>query len=136
MSQDNGNRHVASLPVTWVDGVTGEQVGPTTHAPVITPADEAELEVALAQKVCGTCKYFAHAHGQELMRAQKFVERLVREERWKVHHLASPLNQLGTCGAHDSGAGGESMITGALHKACDQYREDQGTISISKKGVF
>lgn len=127
---------IPSLPVQWTDGATGEQVGARTSSPVVAP-DKDALEMLGSQRVCGTCKYFEHARGQQLMRAQKFVERLVREEKWQVHHLASPLNHLGVCGAHRSGNKGEDeMLTGALHKACDQWRDNAGLVSITKKGVY
>lgn len=125
----------SALPVNWTDGATGEQFA-QSQTKVVTPDSEA-LEMLAAQKVCGTCKYFEHARGQELMRAQQFVERLIREEKWQVHHLASPLNHLGVCGAHRSGGKGEQeMITGALHKACDQWRDGEGLVSISRKGNY
>lgn len=95
----------------------------------------AELAHAIAtNRVCGSCKYFEKAEGQRLMKAQKFVERLVREEHWQVKYLASPLNDLGICGAHSSGRdGAEETITGRMHAACDQYREDRGLVTIRRK---
>lgn len=137
MSDDKAKTYdiPSALPVNWTDGATGEQFAKSS-SPVVAPGQD-DIEMLAAQKVCGTCKYFEHARGQELMRAQQFVERLVREEKWKLHHLASPLNHLGVCGAHRSGAKGEQeMITGALHKACDQWRDSAGIVSISKKGAY
>jgi hypothetical protein len=119
------------LPVSYTTG--GVETG-RTEAPVQTASDD---EMALyAQgdaKVCGGCKYFEHTHGQAEIQAQKFVERLVREENWQVKHLCSPVNQLGICGAHDSGAGGEQTLTGTMHKACDQYRPNHGRLSLVRR---
>lgn len=94
-----------------------------------------ELAHAIAtNRVCGECKYFEIAQGQKLMKAQQFIERLVREENWQVKYLASPLNDIGLCGAHSSGrAGSEETITGRMHAACDQYRPSKGLVSISRK---
>lgn len=91
------------------------------HRRIILPGQD-DLD-AIGTNICGTCKYFSLAEGQKRMQAQRFVEVLVREHKWKLHHLCSPLNQLGLCGAHESGErGGESLITGSQHKACDHYR--------------
>jgi hypothetical protein len=102
----------------------------------ITGSVPEELAHALrTNRVCGECSYLALAHGQKLMVAQKFVERLVREESWQVKHLASPLNDLGVCGAHTSGAAGENeTITGRMHMACDQFRPNKGLVSIGRGG--
>ena len=78
----------------------------------------------LSGRVCGNCKYFSAREGQRLMEGQRFVERLVKENLWKVHHLGSPTADLGDCGAHRSGSSSdETMLTGKMHAACDQYRE-------------
>jgi hypothetical protein len=90
----------------------------------ISGATPDELKHALETKeTCGECRYFELAEGRRLMEAQRFVERLVQEEGWQVKHLCSPLNDLGICGAHSSGAaGGVESITGRMHKSCDQFR--------------
>lgn len=95
----------------------------------------AELAHAVSTgEVCARCVYFERAQGQKLMEAQRFVERLVREQDWKVKYLASPLNDLGICGAHSSGRGGaDETITGAMHRSCDQFRPNKGLVSLSRK---
>lgn len=111
-------------------GAPGQQMSITGSVPQ-------ELAHALAtNRVCGECRYFELAEGQRLMRAQQFIERLVREESWQVKYLASPLNDIGICGAHSSGrAGAEETITGRMHMACDQYRPNKGLVSISRKST-
>jgi hypothetical protein len=109
-----------------------------TSSPIVHPDDMDPHEQALIEdryQVCGTCKYFEKAEGQAQMQGQRFVERLVREENWQVKHLASPLNELGICGAHSSGHGGDQMLTGRMHKACDQYRPDRGRLSLRRKST-
>lgn len=134
---DEKKYSLPSLPVNLRDPRTGEERR-GNDAPVVEGALVEEMAHVLStSKVCGTCKYFELAHGQALMQGQRFVERLVREEHWQVKHLASPVNQLGVCGAHSSGSKGEDqMLTGRMHKACDQYRPANGTVSTSRKGEY
>ena len=97
------------------------------HLPTL--GDASFLEV---KNLCGACAYFERTHGQQQMEAQRFLERLVREQDWKVEHLCSPVNHLGICGAADAGTGGDQMITGAMHMGCDQFRPDNGRFSLRK----
>jgi hypothetical protein len=69
-------------------------------------------------KVCGNCKFFDLESGRREMIRQRFPERLVKEQEWKIHHLGAKLDELGLCGAS-----GGSTATGFMSKACDQYRE-------------
>ena len=104
---------------------------------VLTPEeDRAMFDLAKNMKVCGHCKYFELAEGQARMKMLKFLETLVHEHSWQVKHLAAHPEHLGLCGAADSGAGNEHTLTGMLHKACDQYRENRGLITLRKKGEF
>lgn len=105
------------IPVHWEDGAGKTHLrGP--DARVVTPNDQ---DVALYSNVplavCGDCKYFDLEKGREEMARQRFAERLVREEKWKMKHLGSPADALGLCGA----SGGQ-MVTGFATKSCDQYR--------------
>lgn len=107
-----------------------------TQSPVIHPEDMSNAEremLTQTYNTCGQCKSFERAEGQALMIAQRFVERLVQEEHWQVHHLASPLNTLGLCGAHSSGGGGDQMLTGALCKACDHFAMNRGLVTLRRK---
>lgn len=109
----------------------------TAMTPMISGTTPDELRMALETKnLCGECKHFELAEGQRLMEAQRFVERLVREQEWKLHHLCSPANQLGLCGQSTSGAPGENVtITGRITKACDHFKPNNGLISISRKST-
>jgi len=103
------------------------------NSAVMTPGSRAEAELlAGAHNVCGTCAKFELVEGQKLMQAQRFVERLVREEHWQAKHLAHPLNELGICGEHSSGAGGDEMITGRMTKACDAWKDARGGFTLRK----
>ena len=85
--------------------------------------DTRDLPV-LNGKVCGECKYFSLREGQQQMEAQQFLGTLVREHKWKVHHLGAPPETLGDCGAHRSGSASDAkMLTGPMHVACDQWRK-------------
>lgn len=121
------------MPTLW-RGADGK--GVVTQSPVVSPdtIDKRELEqVSERFDVCGECRYFELIHGQRLMKATRFVERLVREENWQTKHLCSPLNELGVCGAYSSGRSGSSeQITGKMHKACDQFRQSRGRFSLVK----
>lgn len=129
---DEGERR---LPVNWHNGARTDTPAATSESPIVSGALVDEMRHIMATNhVCGACKYFSLAQGQSLMVAQQFLKRLVREDNWQVKHLASPVNQLGVCGAHTSGAKGEhETLTGRLHKACDQYRADNNVVSISRK---
>jgi len=126
-----------SLPVTYQQGGTGQVTGRTQAAVVDDSIDPEEQAFLMStHTVCGMCKYFEVAEGQAQMKAQRFLERLVQDDNWQVKHLCSPTNQLGLCGAHDSGAGGNQTMTGLMHKSCDQYRADKGRFSLRKKAVL
>jgi hypothetical protein len=124
-----------SMPVVW-KGADGSAI--RSESPVVHPSQMDPLEREMlteTYKTCGQCRYFEKAHGQAEMVRQRFVERLVREDNWQVRHLVSPLNELGVCGAHDSGKGGEQMLTGTMHKACDQWRPNAGKLSLVRKST-
>ena len=110
---------------------------PSQPKTVMTPQEEQEMfQLAMNDKVCGQCKYFEHAEGQARMKALRFLKTLTKEHGWQVRHLASNPEHLGLCGAADSGGGNNHTLTGALHKSCDQFRPNNGLISLRKKGVF
>lgn len=122
------------IPTLWRDK-DGSAI--RSDSPVVHPDDMDPLERQMTTErfnTCGQCRYFERAHGQAEMKAQRFVERLVREEHWQTRHLVSPLNELGICGAHSAGTGGEEQcLTGTMHKACDQYRPNLGLVSKTRK---
>jgi hypothetical protein len=90
---------------------------------LVNPTDEVRQKM-LHGNTCGTCKYFSLHEGQRLIETQRFLATLVKEHRWQPHHLGAPPETLGDCGAHRSGSrGDETMLTGPLHVACDQWRK-------------
>ena len=92
-------------------------------SPLVQPGDALRSAIA-SGKVCGECKYFSLREGQRLIEGQQFLSVLVQDHRWQKHHLGAPPETLGDCGAHRSGSSGdETMLTGPLHVACDQWRK-------------
>lgn len=104
-------------------------------SPVIRPdADDMRTFGRADARTCGQCKHFALVEGQRRIKAQRLVERVVREQGWKQHHLlVSPQNQMGICGAYESGAGSDSTVTGAIHAACDQFVAANGLLSKTRR---
>ena len=105
------------LPTTWRSGdetVTGRTVTLATreeHRSVEQPP----------VKTCGSCRFFNVKQGQVEMMKQKFADRLVLEDEWKLHHLGAPIDHLGLC--EQSGG---SMLTSTVAKACDHHRPRGG----------
>jgi hypothetical protein len=105
-------------------------------SPIVTPDQitDDERRMATAQNICGNCRFFELQQGQEEMAQTRFLDQLVREHEWQVRHLASPVNQLGVCGAASAGTRGESrMLTGFFNPECDQYRPARGLVKIRVK---
>lgn len=109
------------LPTTWRDKEGKHHLrGPDT--PIVAP-NGAELEhyAGTVRDICGTCKFFELKDGQKKMVEEKFLERLVHDERWNLNHMGAPIEYVGICGA----SGGE-LATTFVSKACDQYRPRSG----------
>lgn len=110
---------VDEVPTT-MSNVQGNTVG--MRSMVLRPREEDVALFGTEVKVCGDCKYFERGLTAKVeVQNQRFFERLVLEEGWKTQHLCSPPEDLGLCGA-----GNGEMMTGRMHKACDQYREARG----------
>jgi hypothetical protein len=123
------------MPTVW-KGKDGTAI--RSNTPVVHPDDMGKAErdmLTTTYNTCGQCQYFEKAEGQHQMTAQRFLERLVREEDWRAHHLASQPGEMGLCGAHSSGRGGDQMLTGPLCKACSQFRPNKGLVSIRRKST-
>ncbi len=108
----------------------------TVSGGFIRPEDisEGERQMALSAHVCVECKYFEHRQGQEEIRVSKFLPQLTREHGWKLRHLASPVNQIGICGAHSAGTPGESRtLTSAMAKSCDQFVPANGLVRSARR---
>lgn len=100
-----------------------EQGDEQRESKLVMATDEIR-EKMLTGHTCGDCKYFSLREGQRLIDAQSFLATLVKEHKWKPHHLGAPPETLGDCGAHRSGSSGDqTMLTGPLHVACDQWRK-------------
>lgn len=94
-----------------------------SESKLIMPGDDVRRAVA-SGRVCGTCRYFSHREGQKLIEAQRFLGTLVKEHQWKAQHLGAPPETLGDCGMARSGSkGDDTMLTGPLHVACDQWKK-------------
>lgn len=97
----------------------GNEVQPS---PLHAPTDELRRKM-LDGRVCGDCRYFSLREGQRLIEAQQFLAVLVKEHRWKPHHLGALPETLGDCGAYRSGSSSDdTTLTGPMHAACDQWR--------------
>jgi len=134
MSEDDLTSY--NVPTIWrgADGTATRSSSPVVHPDDMDPLEREMLTETFT--TCGQCRYFEHSHGQAQMKAQRFVERLVREENWQTRHLVSPLNELGLCGAHSSGNGAEEQcLTGTMHKSCDQFRPSRGKLSLVRQST-
>jgi hypothetical protein len=104
-----------SLPVSW----NGEESSRDAQVSAPSTLDLQAYRDGTA-KVCGNCRHFDLESGRQKMIQERFPERLVREQEWKLRHLGAKLDELGLCG--DSGG---TMVTGFMAKACDHYTENK-----------
>lgn len=127
-----------SIPVSW-GGPDGRPLPQRTRSELqesepgsVKEASAAEIaRYAMPQTTCGECKFgdFSDA-AQRKIKAERFYERLVREEGWQLKHLCSSPKDLGLCGMSN----GETM-TGRLHRGCDQFKPRNGLVKISPKAT-
>lgn len=111
-------------------------IQPRTRVVGTDDMDPEERAVLMAQEVCGQCKYFEYAAGQQEILRTKFLDALTSrgEIGWKLHHLGAPANDLGFCGAYTGGSGGEARtITAKLNRGCDQFRQNNGLVTLRRK---
>jgi len=107
------------LPTTWRNS-DGAVSLPGPRASVIEAPTAREVQsygIDTPRNVCGECKYFDLEKGRVEIAKQRFLERVTRDEKWKLKHLGGPVDALGLCGA----SGGEKA-TFYVSKSCDQYR--------------
>jgi hypothetical protein len=71
--------------------------------------------------ICGFCRYFDLENGRKEIVRQRFAERLVYDEQWKLRHLGAPVDTLGLCGASNG-----EVATSFVSKGCDQFRAKGG----------
>lgn len=88
---------------------------------MIKKPSKEEIERIETGKTCGNCDFYEYESGQEEIRRQQFVERMVHDESWKRQWLENPnamsVDQFGMCGQSDD------MAVPAMAPACDQWRE-------------
>jgi len=99
---------------------------------IATPsAEDTKLYGDGRRTTCASCRHFRHEDGQAAMAKERFVERLVIEEQWKVRHLGCSPRDYGFCQQH-----GKNTITSMHAVACDQYAETRGLMSLRVKGKW
>lgn len=136
MSEVERRSVVGSLPVTWSVGTTGEQVA-KSRAQIYAPTKADVEAVESRRNVCGECAYFDLEEGQRRIRETRFLERLERENGWRIEYLGSPPQQLGLCRAWSGSerAGEGETVTGVFHKACDGFRPANGLTRLRTRRV-
>lgn len=107
----------AGLPTTWKDRDSGVSVR-GNNMPIVRP-DRQQVEAFSApnQTVCGQCRSFNIEKGREEIIKQRFAERLVKEQEWKMHHMGAPPDSIGLCDQ----SGGE-LATTVVSKSCPHFR--------------
>lgn len=111
-----------SLPVSWSNG---QQRVPGRSLVATPSAEDLKLYGDQRRLTCGSCRHFRHEAGQAAMEKERFVERLVIEEQWKVRHLGCSPKDYGFCQQH-----GKSTITSLHAQACDQHTPKRGVIGL------
>jgi hypothetical protein len=105
------------VPVNWLNN--GKQAFSSLAGVVGADGEETHSYAVPPKQVCGSCKNFNIELGRKEIIKQRFAERLVREEEWKLKHLGVPLDHLGMC---DESQG--KMVTCSITNAdkCPAYR--------------
>lgn len=113
------------LPVQYVD----DYVSPKRRllgkrAPVVRGATAGDIQnyAQAPTRVCGTCRHFQLERGRREIAKQRFLERLVLEEDWKLSHLGAPADHMGICGEKPTMA--TSTVTNA--SSCPAYQPRDG----------
>lgn len=102
------------IPVTWSDPTSGRKLKgrPLT----VLPSDEDVAAFGSPRAAtCGQCKNYDLEGGRKQIAGQRFLERLVLEENWKLHHVGD-LQSLGICRERPS------MAVTYVSGACDSFR--------------
>lgn len=66
---------------------------------------------------CGDCKYFRLKAGQDAIRKERFLDKLVHDAEWQVHHLGAAPETMGLCTQGDG-----SSITPRTAVSCENYK--------------
>lgn len=113
-------RPAGGLPTYWEDGATGKRFEGKPTSVIHTPTEQEVSQLGdleMRHEICGFCRHFDLENGRKEIARQRFAERLVHDERWKLHHLGAPIDAIGLCGA----SGGDTA-TSFVAKGCDQFR--------------
>lgn len=109
--------------IAKVPDVTAPNVG---TIPLVRKASSQELRLFGDQgrKICLTCSNFKHREGQESMRKQNFVARLVHELWGKraTEYLTDAPQNMGLCAAKSTPR--DEVLVGPSTPACESYRKD------------
>lgn len=86
-----------------------------------TAADVDKYAIA-SHRTCGHCRHFQLEQGRKEMVKQKFLQRVVLDEQWKLDHLGAPTDHLGICGQKPS------MVTSTVTNAgtCSGFQARDG----------
>ena len=88
----------AGVPTHFED--PGRKVRMRSKDTRVVAPNRQQLEVYGSQQVpmtCGQCEHFDLEGGRKQIIEERFAERLVREENWKLRHLGAPVDALGVC---------------------------------------
>jgi len=105
------------IPVTWQDGATGHKM---KGRPLTVLPDQHDVEVFGRQNAatCGQCKFYDLEGGRKEIVKSRFAETLVREHKWKLHHLGD-VESLGICRERPT------MAVTYVSGACESFRPRQ-----------
>lgn len=120
----------AGLPVNWRDGAGKHNVRGHDLVPKAS-AKDIENYANPPTRTCGQCQFFNLEQGRQEMARQRFAERVVLEDEWRLHHLGAPLDHYGLCDAS-----GGTMATSSVTDAgsCDQFRPNKRLFRLRTKG--
>lgn len=114
------------VPVTYTGG-EGKTHLRGHNARVVHGASPHEIEnyARPPSRTCGSCKFFNLHQGRREIVKQRFAERLVIDEQWKLQHLGAPMDHMGIC---DQSQG--QMVTSTISNAdkCEGYRPRSRTM--------
>lgn len=119
---ENNERRPRHLPVMY-RGADGQEIAGRSLVAVPSPDDVDLYGAGAARATCASCRHFRHEQGQKAMAEERFLERLVIEEQWKVRHLGCSPRDYGYCQER-----GSEALTSMHAPACDHYHERRGRL--------
>ena len=104
---------------------------------IVPDADQIAMLAGGKGRVCGHCKHFAHKEGQRSIAQSRFLEAVVKDYGWKLHHLGAPPQDLALCAEYSGGdvTRGGQMITSRYADAikCPGFRPAAGHLSVARR---